>query len=97
MEVLPSSGSQPAASPLVAGNITPVRAEQYPTAIRESGIGLFEGAGRFFGGVLAPFIMSFTLAHIGVPGSYIFVALVALAGLATVAWLGTETKGRIHV
>jgi putative MFS transporter len=72
-------------------------AEQYPTAIRESGIGLFEGAGRFFGGVLAPFIMSFTLAHIGVPGSYIFVALVAIAGLATIAWLGTETKGSINV
>jgi hypothetical protein len=32
MEVLPSSGSQPAESPLVAGNMTPVRAEQYPTA-----------------------------------------------------------------
>jgi hypothetical protein len=32
MEVLPSSGSQPAESPLLAGNITPVRVEQYPTA-----------------------------------------------------------------
>ena|SRR2546428_282988 len=31
MEVLPSSGSQPAESPLFAGNITPVRVEQYPT------------------------------------------------------------------
>jgi hypothetical protein len=32
MEVLPSSGAQPAESPSFAGNITPVRAEQYPTA-----------------------------------------------------------------
>jgi hypothetical protein len=29
-------------------------AEQYPTRIRETGIGLFEGVGRFFGGALAP-------------------------------------------
>lgn len=36
-------------------------AEQYPTRIRETGIGLFEGVGRFFGGALAPFIMAFLL------------------------------------
>jgi putative MFS transporter len=69
-------------------------AEQYPTRMRETGIGLFEGVGRFFGGVLAPFIMAFTLAQIGVPGSYFFVAAVALIGIAAVAVLGTETKGR---
>ena len=69
-------------------------AEQYPTRIRETGIGLFEGVGRFFGGALAPFIMAFLLTGIGVPGSYLFVALLALVGVGAVAWLGTETKGR---
>src|SRR5207248_10983857 len=69
-------------------------AEQYPTRIRETGIGLFEGVGRFFGGALAPFIMAFLLTGIGMAGSYLFVALLALVGLGTVAVLGTETKGR---
>src|SRR6266566_989697 len=69
-------------------------AEQYPTRIRETGIGLFEGVGRFFGGALAPFIMAFLLAGSGVAGSYLFVALLALVGLGAVAVLGTETKGR---
>jgi len=69
-------------------------AEQYPTRMRETGIGLFEGVGRFFGGALAPFIMAFILARGGVPISYFFVALLALVGIGTVALLGTETKGR---
>jgi putative MFS transporter len=69
-------------------------AEQYPTRMRETGIGLFEGVGRFFGGALAPFIMAFILARGGVPVSYLFVALVAVVGIGTVAVLGTETKGR---
>ena len=69
-------------------------AEQYPTRIRETGVGLFEGVGRFFGGALAPFIMAFILARGSVPVSYFFVALVALVGIGTVALLGTETKGR---
>ena len=64
-----------------------------PTRIRETGVGLFEGCGRFFGGVLAPFIMSFILTTGGVFGSYIFVAVVALGGVAVVALLGTETRG----
>lgn len=68
-------------------------AEQYPTGIRETGVGLFEGCGRFFGGALAPFIMSFILAMSGVFGSYLFVAIVALGGVAAVALLGTETRG----
>src|SRR6266700_3797769 len=46
-------------------------AEQHPTRIRETGIGLFEGVGRFFGGALAPYIMAFILAGSGVPGSYL--------------------------
>jgi putative MFS transporter len=69
-------------------------AEQYPTRIRETGIGLFEGVGRFFGGALAPFIMAFILARGGVSVSYLFVALIAVVGIGTVAVLGTETKGR---
>lgn len=68
-------------------------AEQYPTRIRETGVGLFEGCGRFFGGALAPFIMSFSLTLSGVFGSYLFVAIVALGGVVVVALLGTETRG----
>lgn len=41
-------------------------AEQYPTRMRETGVGFFEGVGRFFGGALVPFIMSFILANRGV-------------------------------
>ncbi len=72
-------------------------AEQYPTRIRETGIGLFEGVGRFFGGVLAPFIMALILAgsH-GQPGAYLFVAVVAIAGIAAVVLLGTETRGQTN-
>jgi putative MFS transporter len=69
-------------------------AEQYPTRLRETGVGFFEGVGRFFGGALAPFIMSFILAGIGVLGSYIFVAVVAVVGLGCVALFGTETRGK---
>jgi len=69
-------------------------AEQYPTRIRETGVGMFEGCGRFFGGALAPFIMSFILANSGVIGSYIFVAVISLGGIAAVALLGTETRGK---
>jgi putative MFS transporter len=69
-------------------------AEQYPTAIRETGVGMFEGCGRFFGGALAPFIMAFIIANSGVFGSYLFVAIVALGGLVAVALLGTETRGK---
>src|SRR2546422_410404 len=43
---------------------------------------------------LRPFIMAFLLAGSGVPGSYLFVALLALVGISAVALLGTETKGR---
>jgi MFS transporter, putative metabolite:H+ symporter len=68
-------------------------AEQYPTRMRETGVGFFEGVGRLFGGALAPFIMSFVLASSGVPGSYIFVACLAILGVITVIVLGTETKG----
>lgn len=70
-------------------------AEQYPTRMRETGVGFFEGVGRFFGGALAPFIMSFILANSGIPGSYVFVAILAAGGLIAVAFLGTETRGQI--
>ena len=43
---------------------------------------------------LGPVLMAFLLAGSGVPGSYLFVALLALVGIGTVAVLGTETKGR---
>jgi putative MFS transporter len=69
-------------------------AEQYPTRMRETGVGFFEGVGRFFGGALAPFIMSFILANSGITGSYLFVAILSVCGLVTVAFLGTETRGQ---
>lgn len=69
-------------------------AEQYPTYMRETGVGFFESVGRFFGGALAPFIMAFLLANSGISGSYVFVAVVAVAGVLAVAILGQETKGR---
>jgi putative MFS transporter len=71
-------------------------AEQYPTRVRETGVGFIEGIGRFFGGALAPFIMSFILSTGGgIPRAYIFVAIVGLVGAVAVALLGTETKGEI--
>ena len=69
-------------------------AEQYPTAIRETGVGLVEGVGRLLGGALAPFIMAFVLGAGGVAGSYLFVAAVAMVGVAAVGVLGTETRGQ---
>jgi MFS transporter, putative metabolite:H+ symporter len=69
-------------------------AEQYPTSIRETGISFFEAVGRLFGGALAPYIMALTLASVGIPGSYMFVAILAVIGVLAVALLGTETKGR---
>ncbi len=69
-------------------------AEQYPTSIRETGISFFEAVGRLFGGALAPYIMALTLASVGIPGSYVFVAILAVIGVLAVALLGTETKGR---
>ncbi|WP_165423798.1 MFS transporter [Ktedonosporobacter rubrisoli] len=71
-------------------------AEQYPTRVRETGVGFIEGIGRFLGGALAPFIMSFILSTGGgIPRAYIFVAVVGLVGVAAVALLGSETKGEI--
>ena len=69
-------------------------AEQYPTRMRETGVGFFEGVGRLFGGALAPFIMVFILTESGVRGSYIFVAIVAVFGLVAIMFLGTETRGK---
>ena len=69
-------------------------AEQYPTRLRETGIGAVEGVGRLFGGVMAPFIMSFILATSGVTGSYLFVGALAIIGVLAVAVFGQETMGR---
>jgi len=70
-------------------------AEQYPTSIRETGVSTIEAIGRLFGGALAPFIMAFTLANVGVPGSYVFVAVLAVIGVLVVFLLGTETRGQV--
>jgi MFS transporter, putative metabolite:H+ symporter len=69
-------------------------AEQYPTYMRETGVSVFESSGRLFGGALAPFIMAFLLANGGITGSYVFVAIVAVVGVLSVALFGIETKGR---
>lgn len=70
-------------------------AEQYPTAIRETGVSFFECIGRFFGGALAPFIMALMVTSGGIPGSYIFVAALSVIGILAVLLFGTETKGEI--
>ncbi|MBO0781670.1 MAG: MFS transporter, partial [Ktedonobacteraceae bacterium] len=69
-------------------------AEQYPTSIRAVGVSGFEGIGRLFGGALAPFIMAYILAAGDVLGSYVFVAVLALIGVGTVAIFGRETHGK---
>jgi putative MFS transporter len=70
-------------------------AEQYPTPIRETGVGSFESVGRLFGGALAPYIMAFllSLASGGIPIAYMFIAVIAIIGVLSVGFLGLETKG----
>ncbi len=69
-------------------------AEQYPTRFRATGVGLAEGMARLFGGALAPYIFSVLLAFAGIVGSFLFVALVGIAGAIAVGVLGTETRGQ---
>ena len=70
-------------------------AEQYPTPIRETGVGSFESVGRLFGGALAPYIMVFllSLSSGGILTAYLFIAAVAIVGVLSVVLLGKETKG----
>lgn len=70
-------------------------AEQYPTAIRGTGVSLTEGMGRLFGGALAPYIMALMLAQSGITGSFVFIAAVAVVGAVAVLILGHETRGRV--
>lgn len=69
-------------------------AEQYPTPIRSTGVGLGEGIARLIGGALAPYIMALVLDHSGVRGSFILVAVSAVMGAVAVAVLGRETLGQ---
>lgn len=70
-------------------------AEQYPTAIRGTGVGMTEGVGRLLGGALAPYIMALMLSSSGIRGSFVFIAIVAVVGAAAVGVLGRETRGRV--
>lgn len=70
-------------------------AEQYPTPIRATGVGIAEGWARFLGGALAPYLMALWLENGGIAVSFDFVAAMALLGALAVAWLGRETKGQI--
>lgn len=70
-------------------------AEQYPTAIRGTGVGLTEGMGRLLGGALAPYVMAVMLSSSGITGSFVFIAVVAVVGALSVAVLGRETRGRV--
>lgn len=70
-------------------------AEQYPTAIRGTGVGLTEGVGRLLGGALAPYIMAVMLSSGGIEGSFVFIAAVAVVGALSVALLSGETQGRV--
>lgn len=68
-------------------------AEQYPTPIRATGVGMAEGVARLVGGAGAPYIMALILSSVGVPGSFLFVAATAVVGALAVAFLGHETRG----
>lgn len=70
-------------------------AEQYPTAIRGTGVGLTEGVGRLLGGALAPYIMALMLSSSGIRGSFVFIAAVAVVGALAVLALGRETGGLV--
>lgn len=70
-------------------------AEQYPTAIRATGVGMTEGIGRLLGGALAPYIMAVMLSSSGITGSFVFIAVVALLGAVAVGLLGRETRGHV--
>lgn len=69
-------------------------AEQYPTAIRGTGVGMTEGIGRLLGGAFAPYIMALLLSSSGIRGSFLFIAGVALVGAMAVGILGQETRGK---
>jgi putative MFS transporter len=70
-------------------------AEQYPTAIRGTGVGMTEGVGRLLGGALAPYIMALMLSSSGIRGSFLFIAAVALVGALAVLAFGRETGGLV--
>ena len=69
-------------------------AEQYPTPIRSTGVGMGEGIARLIGGALAPYIMALVLEGAGVRGSFVLVAASAVMGALAVAFLGRETLGQ---
>ena len=69
--------------------------ESYPTALRGTGAGWAAGVGRI-GGILAPMVVGFILERWAGRQDLVFLqfAAVIAVGLAAVAWLGEETKGR---
>lgn len=69
--------------------------ESYPTALRGTGAGWASGVGRV-GGILAPLVVGFILERWAGRQDLVFLqfAAVVALGLAAVAWLGEETKGR---
>jgi len=69
-------------------------AEQYPTAIRGTGVGMTEGVGRLIGGALAPYIMALFLSATGLWGTFLFIAMIAFVGALVVLGLGQETARR---
>lgn len=69
-------------------------AEQYPTVIRGTGVGMTEGVGRLIGGALAPYIMALFLSATGLWGTFLFIASVAFVGALVVLGLGQETARR---
>ncbi len=70
-------------------------AENYPTRVRGTGVGFSEGVGRLLAGAIAPFYFPQVLARFGTGGAFVFVAIVALAGVLAVWLLGEETKGKL--
>lgn len=68
--------------------------ESYPTAVRGTATAATEGFGRFLAGIAGPAVIPPLLAVGGVAAVYGLVGSVALVAVATVAFLGEETRGR---
>lgn len=68
-------------------------AEQYPTRLRGTGVGMAEGICRFLTGVLASFYVPFLVESFGVSGVLWIVAVIATASMLPMMVFGQETKG----
>ncbi len=67
--------------------------ESYPTEVRATGIGAASASSRI-GSMLAPMIVGYSLASLGITGVFGIVAMAFVAAGIAVSILGVETKGK---